>query len=68
MLLAECSLIALYFDLRGFDRSAHTTTLLELFAQRLQFVGRFRNPVDDGDSFAAAPLCFPANPDNAVTD
>ena len=68
MLLTECSLIALNFDLRGFDRSAHTTPLLELLAQRLQSVGRFRGPVYDGDCFAAAPLCLPANPDNAVTD
>jgi hypothetical protein len=68
VLLAECSLIALYFDLRGLDRAAYATPLFELLTERFQCVGGFRYPLDDGHRFAAAPLCFPANPDNTVTD
>ena len=66
MLLAECSLIALYFDLRGLDCPAHTTPLFELFAERFQCVGGFRYPLDDGDSFAATAFRFPPNANDAI--
>ena len=68
MLLAERSLIALYFDLRGLDRAADTTSLFELLTERFQGVGSFRYPLDDGHRFAASALGFPANSDNAVAD
>ncbi len=68
MLLAQCSLIALNFDLLGFDRAAHTAPPFELLTERFQCVGSFRYPSDHGDGFAASPLCFPMNPDNAVAD
>ena len=68
MLLAKGSLITLDFDLRGLDRAAYATPLFELLTERFQCVCGFRYPLDDGHRFAAAPLCFPANPDNAVAD
>ena len=68
MPLAERSLIALYFDLRGLDRAAYATPLFELLTERFQRVRGFRYPLDDGHRFAASTLCFPTNPDNAVAD
>ena len=68
MLLAERSLIALYFDLRGLDRAAYATPPFELLTERFQCVGGFRYPLDDGHRFSASTRCFPANSDNAVAD
>jgi hypothetical protein len=60
-------LVALEFDVVTLDGTSYSAALLELFADRFQFVRVLRNIRDHRHGFAAAALGLPANTDHAIT-